>query len=302
MWDWELLKNHSGMHHIELYARYKNEYFQYSHAVSTGTEEDEYCLHNHSMCELVYCLTGDVVYLVQGTRYSLNPGSLLVIGPTVPHKLFVCSNRPYERHILYINGAAKGAAKPPILTLFQRFMEKANLGSMFFVPENTQRLGHSFTRLGEVAAMDKGYAEALVPYHIYALMAELLQLCHETHPSRSTAGNPKTVDKIVNYLNSSFTQNLTLEDIAARFYLSKDYCNRVFRQTTGMSVIQYVIYNRVLYAKQLLNNGVPAAEACKQAGFTDYSNFYRAYRKITGRSPAVDHQISEEILDRPENR
>ena len=55
--------------------------------------------------------------------------------------------------------------------------------------------------------------------------------------------------------------------------------------------MQYIIYSRVLYAKQLLAEGVPAVEASTRVGFADYSNFYRSYRKVTGRTPSEDYRI-----------
>lgn len=60
-----------------------------------------------------------------------------------------------------------------------------------------------------------------------------------------------------------------------------------------MTIMQYVIYNRVLYAKKLLSEGVLATEAALMAGFSEYSNFYRAYCKITGSKPGEDKQLSD---------
>ena len=61
-----------------------------------------------------------------------------------------------------------------------------------------------------------------------------------------------------------------------------------------MSVMQYVAYNRVLYARQLLAQGMGAAEAAREVGFSDYSSFYRSYRKVTGRSPRADYRAMEQ--------
>ena len=70
MWDWELLKNGSGKHRYEVIAQAGNEEYQYTHAVSYGGMEDEFCLHNHAMYEMVYCIGGDAVYLAEGEKYG----------------------------------------------------------------------------------------------------------------------------------------------------------------------------------------------------------------------------------------
>lgn len=97
MWDWELLKKGSGQFHYQIIGQYGNEDFQYTHVISYGSEEDEFYLHNHSMYELVYCIRGDAVYQVDGVRYVVEPNSLLVINPTAPHRMFICSSSPLER-------------------------------------------------------------------------------------------------------------------------------------------------------------------------------------------------------------
>lgn len=300
MWDWELLKNGSGQHHYEILARYGNEDFQYNHAVSYGSQDDEFCLHNHSMYELVYCIAGDVVYLAEGVRYCMEPNSLLIINPAVPHKLFICSDAPFERHILYIYYAGSTSALSGMIAQCQWPVGHGRIGSAYFSPAEVGQLSMGFARMSTACCSADEAVRSLAPYFIQAVVAELLMIAREQNPTRFSVGTSKTIDTLLLYLSQNFTRNLSLSDIAERFYLSKDYCNRIFRKATGMTVMQYITYSRVLYAKQLLADGMPAAEVSKRAGFSDYSNFYRAYRKITGRMPSDDHQIAGDMLDMPE--
>ena len=102
------------------------------------------------------------------------------------------------------------------------------------------------------------------------------------------------MDSLIEYLSQNFTKNLSLQSIANTFHLSKDYCNRLFHDATGMTVMQYILYNRILLARQLLMNGASAADVARQVGYSDYSSFYRAYHKVTGRSPSDDREIPEQ--------
>ena len=103
MWDWELIKSGSSQGRYEVLVQYTHEDFHYAHAISYDTEQNEYCLHNHALYELVYCVRGDVVYQAEGVRYQMEPHSLLVLAPAALHKLFIRSEQPFERHTLYIN-------------------------------------------------------------------------------------------------------------------------------------------------------------------------------------------------------
>ncbi|MDD3411262.1 MAG: AraC family transcriptional regulator, partial [Eubacteriales bacterium] len=133
----------------------------------------------------------------------------------------------------------------------------------------------------------------LTPLFVRAFAADLLITMRQRDPLRFSVGVSRKIDSILLYLNQHFTADLTLQSIADRFFLSRDYCNRLFHKSTGMTVMYYVKYSRVLYARQLLADGMSATDAAAKSGFQDYSSFYRAYRRVTGRSPSDDYQVAE---------
>lgn len=293
MWDWELLKSGSSNHHYEIVSKYGNEDFQYSHAISYGSSEDEYCLHSHAMYELVCSISGDVVYLIEGHQYHMENGSLLLISPAVPHKLFICSDDPFERHSFYINFAGSNSTLSTMINQFRCVSGHDRFGSIYYEPQDVESILKDFERLSKVSSSPKESSRNLVPYLAEGLLANLIFLLDGISPLQFTKSTTKTIDQIMLYLNKNFTKSLTLQSVADSFHISKDYCNRLFKQASGMTIMQYVIYNRVLYAKKLLSEGVLATEAALMAGFSEYSNFYRAYCKITGSKPGEDKQLSD---------
>lgn len=293
MWDWELLKSGSSNHHYEIVSKYGNEDFQYSHAISYGSSEDEYCLHSHAMYELVCSISGDVVYLIEGHQYHMENGSLLLISPAVPHKLFICSDAPFERHSFYINFAGSNSTLSTMINQFRCVSGHDRFGSIYYEPQDVESILKDFERLSKVSSSPKESSRNLVPYLAEGLLANLIFVLDGISPLQFTKSTTKTIDQIMLYLNKNFTKSLTLQSVADSFHISKDYCNRLFKQASGMTIMQYVIYNRVLYAKKLLSEGVLATEAALMAGFSEYSNFYRAYCKITGSKPGEDKQLSD---------
>lgn len=293
MWDWELLKSGSSNHHYEIVSKYGNEDFQYSHAISYGSSEDEYCLHSHAMYELVCSISGDVVYLIEGHQYHMENGSLLLISPAVPHKLFICSDDPFERHSFYINFAGSNSTLSTMINQFRCVSGHDRFGSIYYEPQDVESILKDFERLSKVSSSPKESSRNLVPYLAEGLLANLIFVLDGISPLQFTKSTTKTIDQIMLYLNKNFTKSLTLQSVADSFHISKDYYNRLFKQASGMTIMQYVIYNRVLYAKKLLSEGVLATEAALMAGFSEYSNFYRAYCKITGSKPGEDKQLSD---------
>lgn len=300
MWDWELLKNGSCQHQYKVFEQYKNESFQFTHVITHGTEKDLFYLHNHAMYELVYCLSGNVAYMAEGVRYALEPGSLLIIGPTVLHRLFVCSDAPFERYILYINYLDKASPLSSLITACQPPIGKDRIGSAYYSAQDMAELSADFERIIRVCQSDKDKIKGLTPNYVQSLLSDLLIICEGKKPAASSVGDCTTSNMLVQYINANYFKDITLQDIADRFFLSKDYCNRLFKKTTGVTIMQYVLYNRIFCAKQLLAKGCSAVETAQRVGFSDYSSFFRAYRKITGRSPRDDYRLAEDISQPPE--
>ena len=97
-----------------------------------------------------------------------------------------------------------------------------------------------------------------------------------------------TQEGVLAYLNRHFNETITLDDLADRFFISKNHLNRSFRKATGTTIRDYLIGKRVSYVQQLLINGIPATQAATLAGFGDYTAFYRAYVKRFGHAPSHD--------------
>ncbi len=293
MWDWELLKNNSGKYRYEIIDKYRNEAFQYSRSISQGTQEDEFFPHNHAMYELEYCISGSVVYMVEGVRFEMDPGSLLLIAPAVPHKLFMHSELPFERHSIFISYTGSNSVIESLAKECLSCTDHSSLGSVFYSREMVSDLLPLFNELSTCSASSDKRMNDLTPVFVQTILAKLSVLAYTQKPTLYSIGGNHTMDSVKAFLIRNLASDLTLQGIADRFKLSKDYCNKLFRKNTGMSIMQFIKYNRVLYARQMLSEGVTPSDTASRVGFGDYSSFYRAYRSITGRTPSEDYQVGE---------
>ena len=110
------------------------------------------------------------------------------------------------------------------------------------------------------------------------------------------AGNP-TVEEIVRYLNAHLSESITLDDLSARFFISKYYLNTVFKKYTGTTVMNYVTHKRLAAARQSIRRGTPPTDAAQECGFGDYSAFFRAYKKLYAQPPSRTAPVSYTHLD-----
>ena len=94
----------------------------------------------------------------------------------------------------------------------------------------------------------------------------------------------KIID-ILKYINENLEKKLNLDLLEAKFHISKYYLCHLFKINTGFTVIEYIIYKRIMKAEELLLSGMPIIDISNQVGFGDYTNFYKSFKKVLGVSP-----------------
>ena len=102
---------------------------------------------------------------------------------------------------------------------------------------------------------------------------------------RETAEEPELVSRVLAYISEHYSEKITLQNLADRFYVSKYHLSHEFSAKVGTSVYRYIILKRLLSAREQIADGVPPSEVYQTCGFQDYANFYRAFKTEYGISP-----------------
>lgn len=246
---------------------------------------ENYTLHCHNFYEVYFFLEGNVDYLVEGQKYVPAPGSLLLLSPHAFHGARINDSRTYRRFSLHFH--------PDILSVERRTL----LLSVFPAPEKQQRqniyiekadrygLPVYFDALKNCASMEPALQEQMLPICIEALLARILSI---QEPESHTLASSGTVQDIIQFLNRHLREELNLDILSERFFISKHHLNKIFRRATGTTAMNYLQYKRVITAQQLLINGASAQQAASESGFVDYSSFYRSYMRVLGHAPVRD--------------
>ena len=96
--------------------------------------------------------------------------------------------------------------------------------------------------------------------------------------------DPK-MEEVLRYILDHLGEELTVESLSKRFFISRYYLMHRFKAVTGYTVHQYISQKRLLRAGELIRAGVPVMKAAEQAGFEEYSTFLRAFRGTFHMSP-----------------
>ena len=249
---------------------YLNSEFRLFHLTDQETQEVDY--HYHDFDKITIFIKGSVTYTIEGKSYELRPYDIVLVRHGDIHRLTVDNSKVYERIIVYISPNFMNAYKTDSYDLsccFQKALQEES--NVLRIPSlEKSSLFRSITRL-EQSFADDGYAADLY--------RQVLFLEFMVHLNR----NAKIVD-ILRYINDHLTGDLGIDTLAGKFYISKYYMMRRFKQETGYTLGQYISQKRLLFAKELISSGVPASQVCFDCGFRDYSTFSRAYRKAFGKS------------------
>lgn len=94
------------------------------------------------------------------------------------------------------------------------------------------------------------------------------------------------IDQILLYISNHLDEDLGIDKLAAKVYLSEGYLSLSFKRKTGMTISRYIKKCRMEKAKELLRTtNMKLGEICDTLGFSSVSYFCQSFREYCGISP-----------------
>ena len=239
--------------------------------------------HAHDFLELYYFLDGSVTYYIEDQVYDLCPGDLLIIPAGKMHRPVIANEHAaYERMVLWITPQYLQGIDSPAGDLQKNLQKVGEHG--YCVPFRGDETVFVTALLKKLLYMQKNdtdpkFCAGAVELYLWTIFRSY-GVIDTTHRNET-----QVIPQVIRYITEHFGEPLTLEDIAAEFFVSKSYLNRHFKAYTNSTVYAYIMALRLTHARRMLREGIPAVEAGRECGFSDYSTFYKAFKTPTGLSP-----------------
>lgn len=249
-------------------------------------QENKINYHYHEFCKLVLFLSGKGFYTVEGQRYLLQPGDTVIVGSRSVHCPEIENGCVYERIIIYISPEYLQQQSTPECDLLELFSGKQ--GHILRPGESGSRRLFAMAAELEKELSDSGYGrEVLSAAALLKLLVQIGKYQRREGAPQAQPVNPDhpRVQAMMRYMDENLAEDLDMEALADTFYVSKYHMMRQFRQETGLSVYQYLTQRRLLHARDLMEKGCKATDACYRSGFRSYSSFTRSYAKYFGMTP-----------------
>lgn len=244
--------------------------------------------HYHDAFEIFYLVSGELSYFVGDKTYHLVSGMLLFINVNEIHKLVNSSGAAFERITLQFKREfiADLLPKEGNFDVFSTFQSDTHLLRLDGSEQSTVE-GLFDRMVHESLRQPPGYA-----YYVKILLIELLiylkrkaDSSQHQHAACPQQVHPKSI-AIVNFINENYSQRITLDSISRQFYISPSYFCKMFKDSTGFTLVEYVNNVRIKEARLLLRNtDAKMGDIAERVGFESLTHFGRIFKELTGYTP-----------------
>jgi len=242
--------------------------------------------HYHDTYEIYYLLAGERSYYINNLIYTLRKGDLIFINKNELHRTTSKGSARHER----------------ILISFEEDFLRRTLANY--------DLSFSFLTTQSLLLRPGVHEQGIIEYILFSMLKEqeehrslqipylqtlLIQLFIEMNRVQEISREPIApessekqlkVYEIIDYLQEHHANKLTLEQLSDAFFISRTYLCRLFKQTTGFTIVEYLNYIRIKEAQRLLQNTKDKVTSiAEETGFDNIAHFGRVFKQITKCSP-----------------
>ncbi len=265
---------------------YLNDDFRIFHNIDE--QKKVFDFHYHDFNKIMIFLRGNISYSIEGRNYLLKPYDIVLVNAGEIHKPSILDDTIYERIIIYVSPLFLDSYKGADYDLkycFER-AKKEHSNVLRIHSMDKSKLYQVCLEL-EHSLQGNDFANEL--YQKILFLEFMIQLNRTAISNRinyqdSDMANMKLL-QILDYINENLAEDITIDKLAAQFYLNRYYLMHFFKEGTGYTIGNYITEKRLIHAKNLVQKGKTLTEACFESGFKNYSTFSRAFKKAFNTMP-----------------
>ncbi len=257
-------------------------------AMSDNDEETSPILvpHLHGYYEIYYNIRGAKGFMANCDFYKCSERDLIIIPKLQAHKVVIKDCEEYQRCVINIDEYAinlieiLSGSDESLLWLKNDTLDRPSRVRL------SADLHESFMELVQSYLDFEKAGEALDALSGFVKLLSFVKKCFET-PKEMEYMDEQSIsytDRIMKLIEKDF-RTITVAEIATKLYSNRDHLNRIFKEDAGITLNRYLIMRKLAEAQKHLYMGQSVKEAGLLAGFNDYANFLRTFKKYEGYTP-----------------
>lgn len=234
---------------------------------------------------IVYTVSGSGLLQYGGSEYHVRPGQCFFINCTEHHYYAVPKNGTWEFVWLHFNAANA-------LGYYQEYVKN---GFHISTPADGTAVEVLLRQILELCRQTFAGAEAQISNKISNVLTELLMT--EAGSPSDPSFLPEPVKRAMKFIDRHYQEDISLEQIAQAASFSRCHISREFHRYTDMTIQEYLIANRIAYAKmQLKYTDKSVGEIAAAAGMCSASHFIGIFRARAGMTPLAFRRAWKDTL------
>ncbi len=252
--------------------------FYFAHRYNKLSKKDILSNHTHDFYELVLIKKGAFTYHYENFCLDAHQNDLIITPPGTYHYYQAKGDKDYERYIIQVKN------KDLVKYLNYNSVKKVNISNHNPLQSVFSNIDYFCTKL---SGLDKELFQKTVFSQIETLLISL-SLREELKTFEIPATSNDTLSNILRYVNNNLSSISRVEEIADKFFISKNYLFKLFKKHLKITPNKYVSQKKMLLAKSLIEKGEKLAYVALSCGYKDYTVFYRNYVKFFSKSPSFE--------------
>ncbi len=227
----------------------------------------------HENLEIQLCTKGCGYVLLNGERYEMKKGDIIVVNSNVVH--YTGADEDMRYNCLIIDSALCRSA----------MIDHTELN--FKTQNNSPVILQAFEEIEKVYNSEELCKTAILQTAVLKILIELRtnytvsQNCAKRNSHRF-----EEIKKTIKYIRENYSQKITLDELSKKVYTDKYSLSKKFKAATGSTIVQYINSYRCEKAIELIREGSTINEAAIKCGFNNMSFFTRTFKGYTGKLPS----------------
>ena len=230
--------------------------------------------HYHDLFEIYFIEDGACCYFIDNKSYNLIPGDIIFVPAGVVH------NTEYKNTIhsrMLVNCSEWFIPEALRTTLCSKPYLYRN-------PNLTAEVRGILQGIEQECREPDEYSDESLRCYTYALF---FLIARNTNLCESMQAEKHYIEDAIEYLQSNFSSNVTLGDMAKKYFVSPEHFSRTFKKETGFHFSEYLNLLRLKKAESMLRqlNAATVTEIAQSCGFNGSNYFSVKFKKLYGVSP-----------------
>lgn len=250
-----------------------------------------FTLHWHDEIEVIYIVKGKGTFLIDDEEYLVSEGDIVYISPRLIHSGQAIDNNNFITICYVIDSSYLLSANGEYNTdkYISSLMDTKITQTLIKSKDPGYKKIKNALHMIDLCTVEKGIAYQLeIKMHLYSFFAQLYKNGYLAVSSSRTLDreNEELVKKAINYIQSNFSKQLTVNEIAKHVGLSPSHFMNVFKQHTKVTCIKYINSFRLNIAETILKETDESVlQIAQDCGFNNLSLFNREFKKAYFTTP-----------------